>query len=266
MLRLTKKQLSSPATNSARAPFATFTQTIDHTRWVDMRTRPISDVVAHLDAQEHRRSIKTHSPADCIPFVSDCSYIVVYRDGRDALLSWANHRRHMRAEVVEVLNTLAAQDGLEPIDLTFDGDYHRLYSEWLEICSPLRHLSSWWPRRHEPNVLFLHYADLTADLESEMRRVAQFLEAEVPEALWPAVTDRCTLASMRRSDTGLDRMYEGGASSFFHQGGSGRWRGVIPDQILEDYAQRTLEELPTSAARWLEHGSRILGTRPCAIA
>lgn len=67
----------------------------DLARWIDMRTRPITEVVEHLDAQQHRRSIKTHSPADCAPFNPECSYIVVYRDGRDALLSWANHRRHM---------------------------------------------------------------------------------------------------------------------------------------------------------------------------
>lgn len=164
------------------------------------------------------------------------------------------------------MNALAAVDGLGPIDLRFDGDYYRLYTEWLEICSPLRHLKSWWLRRHEPNVLFLHYADLSADLEGEMRRVAGFLGLVVPEALWPAVTDRCSLASMRRSDTGLDRLYEGGAASFFHKGGSGRWRGVVPDEIIDDYTERVMQELPASAAEWLEHGSSVLRTRPDQMA
>ena len=234
----------------------------DLARWIDMRTRPITEVVEHLDAQQHRRSIKTHSPADCVPFDQQCTYIVVYRDGRDTLLSWANHRRHMRPDAVEAMNALAAADGLGPIDLKFEGDYHRLYSEWLDICSPLRHLKSWWPRRHEPNVLFLHYADLTADLESEMRRVAGFLELFIPEARWPVLTNRCSLDSMRRSDIGLDRLYEGGAASFFHKGGSGRWRGTVPDGIIEDYTKRAVQELPARAAEWLEHGSSALRTRP----
>lgn len=234
----------------------------DLARWVDMRMRPIGEVVEHLGAQTHRRSIKTHSPADCVPFDPDCSYIVVYRDGRDALLSWGNHRTHMRPEAVEFMNTLAADDGLEPIDLTFEGDYYRLYDEWLQICSPIRHLGSWWPRRREPNVLFVHYADLTADLEGEMHRIAQFLDLHVAEDHWPDVVGRCTLASMRASDTGLDRLYVGGASSFFHKGGGGRWRGVIPDTIIDDYSRHVAEDLPTDAAQWLEHGSIPLGWRP----
>lgn len=231
-------------------------------RWVDMRTRPITEVIEHLDAQRHRRSIKTHSPGDCTPFDPGCSYIVVYRDGRDALMSWGNHRRHMRPEAVALMNTLAAEDGLDPIDLSFDGDYHRLYDEWLTICSPLRHLASWWPRRSEPNVLFVHYADLTADLEDEMRRIARFLDLSVTEDQWPRVVDQCTLESMRETDTGLDRLYVGGATSFFHKGGGGRWNGVIPDAIINDYSQRAGRELSADATRWLEHGSRDVGWRP----
>ena len=38
-----------------------------------------------------------------------------------------------------------------------------------------------------PNLLMVHYADMKADLEGEMRRVAGFLEIEVPERLWPGL-------------------------------------------------------------------------------
>lgn len=231
-------------------------------RWIDMRIRPIDEIVALLDAQQHRRSIKTHSPADCAPFDPDCSYIVVYRDGRDALMSWGNHRRHMRPEAVAAMNELAEKDGLAPIDLQFEGDYERLYQEWLTICSPLRHLASWWPRRLEPNVLFVHYADLTRDLEYEMKRVAGFLNLEVAESQWEAVLERCSLASMRENDKGLDRLYVGGSASFFHKGGSGRWQGVIPDAIIADYLQRSRDELAVSASQWLQHGSHHLGETP----
>jgi aryl sulfotransferase len=42
-------------------------------------------------------------------------------------------------------------------------------------------VQSWWDFLHLPNILFVHYADLLADLEGEIRRVAQFLEIEVPD-------------------------------------------------------------------------------------
>ena len=34
------------------------------------------------------------------------------------------------------------------------------------------HLSDAWARRSEPNVLLIHYDDLTADLDGQMRRLA----------------------------------------------------------------------------------------------
>jgi len=232
--------------------------------WIDFRRHRIETIVELLDAQDHRRSIKSHSPANCIPYDPEARYIVVYRDGRDALMSWENHRIRMRPDAVKELNALAAIDGVAPVDLTFEGDRHRLYEEWLLVCSPLRHLASWWPRRHEPNVLFVHYADLSSDLVGEMKRIAGFLDLDLAEEQWPDVVDRCTLDSMREDgrNTGMERLFIGGSDGFFHKGGSGRWQGVIPEDIVDDYMQRAVTELPRNAASWLEHGSRVHGIYP----
>src|SRR5215216_1300233 len=54
--------------------------------WIDARFEPIDEVLARLEAQTYRRNIKTHTPADGIPWFSEASYIVVGRDGRDAFM------------------------------------------------------------------------------------------------------------------------------------------------------------------------------------
>src|ERR1051326_4513852 len=36
--------------------------------WLEMLTRPLDSVVADLEAQTHRRFIKSHTPLDGIPF------------------------------------------------------------------------------------------------------------------------------------------------------------------------------------------------------
>ncbi len=76
--------------------------------WLDLRLFDLDEVLAQLDAQDHRRFVKTHSPAPAIPLSETARYIVVYRDGRDALMSWSNHRRALRPEVVEALNESSA--------------------------------------------------------------------------------------------------------------------------------------------------------------
>jgi aryl sulfotransferase len=243
----------APGTRGERSP------------WIDVRFRPIDNVLTHLDAQTHRRFIKTHSPANCVPIFEECIYIVVYRDGRDAVMSWSNHRAKMRPEFIDLLNTQAAADGLEPIAREIVGDMDALFDEWAVDQSSVAHLASWWPLRHEPFAHFVHYNDLTADLEGEMRRLAERLQIDVPEALWPDVVDRCRLDSMRAdtaSNEGIDMAFEGGADSFFYKGTNGRWRDVLTPTQLDRYDELVAAGLPGDAAEWLEHGSLALGRRP----
>ena len=234
--------------------------------WVDARFTPVEDVLAHLDQQEHRRFIKSHSPADCVPLFEECKYVTVYRDGRDALMSWANHRGAMRHELVDVLNTSAADEGLRLLP-PWNGDIDDLFDQWEQDCSPIRHLASWWPLRHDGFAYFVHYNDLKADLEGEMRLLADFLGIEVPEHLWPATVERCGLAEMReeaRTSARVDMIFENGADSFFHKGTNGRWRDELNSEQLHRYDTLVSENLPHDAAQWLQTGSLASGTRPHA--
>lgn len=80
--------------------------------------------------------------------------------------------------------------------------------------SHLRHVQSRWNFRHLPNIIFIHYADLLADLEGGIRRVADFLEIKVPESAWPTIVRNCTFAEMkahgdRYAPPGIDNIFKG---------------------------------------------------------
>ena len=72
--------------------------------WVDAKFMPVDALDARLRAQPHRRFIKTHTPADGIPWFDDAKYIVVARDGRDAFMSMCNHMERMSADAKAGLN------------------------------------------------------------------------------------------------------------------------------------------------------------------
>ena len=57
---------------------------------LDMQTRDIGDVIADLEAQQHRRFIKTHTPLDGLRYEAAVTYICVGRDPRDVAISWAH--------------------------------------------------------------------------------------------------------------------------------------------------------------------------------
>src|SRR6266550_7695693 len=59
--------------------------------WLDMQTAVRDDVVAALEAQQHRRFIKSHTPLDGLPYDERVTYICVGRDPRDVFLSLDNH-------------------------------------------------------------------------------------------------------------------------------------------------------------------------------
>src|SRR3974390_2838872 len=60
--------------------------------WVDARVRgPIEPLLARLDAQRHRRFMKSHLAADCLPYFPNVKYLVVGRDTRDVFMSLWNH-------------------------------------------------------------------------------------------------------------------------------------------------------------------------------
>src|SRR5262249_20296498 len=59
-----------------------------------------------------------------------------------------------------------------------------------------------WARRADPGlagptVLLVHYDELSADLEFQMRRLASLLGIAVPDELWPALVDAATFDQMR---------------------------------------------------------------------
>ena len=84
---------------------------------------------------------------------------------------------------------------------------HGFFARWLADDDLLfHHVATFWAERDEPNLLLVHYNDLKADLDGEMRRVAAFLGVDVTGARGPtsssaAPSRRCKArpTSRRRS-------------------------------------------------------------------
>jgi aryl sulfotransferase len=168
--------------------------------WWDANFYDVEVLVERLEAQTFRRSLKTHLPAEALPWYETGFYIAVFRDGRDAFMSWVNHIASFRDDVRERLNALAEARGWQTMP-RYDGDLHRLYAHWIDLPLPLVMLRGWWERRHLPNVLLVHFNDLKADLDGEMRRIAAFLELRVDPRHWSDQVARCTFEAMKRRAT-----------------------------------------------------------------
>ena len=240
--------------------------------WIDSRFRgPIEPLLAELEAQRHRRFMKSHLAADGLRFFPQAKYLVVGRDTRDVFMSLWNHYSSYTDFTYERLND-AERPGDEfprcpatPTEL-----WRRWIAEgWFEwepdgwpYWSHTHHLATWWPARDASNIMFVHYGDLLADTEGEMRRIAEFLAIEVKEDLWPALVADVGLDAMREEARGDDDpssiFFEGGAARFFYRGTNGRWRDALTDDDLAMYDEAATTLDPTLRA-WLEGGRHAIG-------
>jgi aryl sulfotransferase len=223
--------------------------------WIEAQFIPAEAMFPMLAAQTHRRFMKSHTAADGIPWFKDSKYIVVARDGRDAFMSLVNHVTRLRG--TDELNAKAREEGIPELP-SFDGNIHHFFDDWLADDEAFFHIiGTYWERRAQPNVQLVHFNDLKADLSGEMRRIAEFLAIDVPEAQWETVVARCTFDSMRENADKVapfDMMFEGGAKGFLFKGTNGRWRDVLTEAELDRYQQRANELLPDAAVTWLEQG------------
>ena len=235
--------------------------------WLDWRVGPQDDLFAKLDAQSHRRFLKTHLPADGLPLRDDVHYIHVGRDGRDACLSWHNHMAKLPAERHALYARIGAADetlGGTPPPLDDPADtFHRWLTEGVvaghedgsPVTSFFHHARSWWEIRDRPNVRLIHFSDLKRDLPGEMAGLAAFLGIDVGADEIDRLAEAAGFDAMKRDGGALlaDTAVKGGADGFLNKGTGGGWEGVFRDDDLGRYEAK-LDALPGACAAWVRGG------------
>jgi hypothetical protein len=239
--------------------------------WIDMVTRARTEVFADLAAQTHRRFIKTHTPLDGIPNDPAVTYICVGRDPRDVALSMDRHIDNMDVgDFLAARERAAAIDGIEvgPLPVSPprpDGERDRFW-RWVDDDRPptesgsslrftVEHLQTFRAAADDLDVVSLHYDELQADLEGQMRQLAAHLGIEVDEERWPGLVEAATFASMRSR---AEATVPGGGPShwidptaFFSRGTSGQWRDLLDDADRARYAARVRALASDDLVAWL---------------
>lgn len=157
--------------------------------WLDLRIPPKEVQLPVVEAQTHRRFLKTHLPVDALVFSPKAKYLYIGRDGRDVVWSMYNHHANANDTWYHALNDTPGRVG-PPIERP-PSDV-RVYSrEWLDrdghpFWPFWENIRSWWAIRELPNVLFVHFTNLKRDMPGEMGRIASFLGIGIDESRWDA--------------------------------------------------------------------------------
>jgi aryl sulfotransferase len=246
--------------------------------WLDMAVPPIEPIVQGLEAQEHRRCIKSHLALDGLPYFETARYIMVGRDTRDVFMSIWNHHAGYSDHAKAIFQERAASLGVDfPLDFK---DLHEMWRPWVEksafewessgfpYWSHLHHAQTWWDFRHVPNILLVHYTDLLEDPAGQIRRIAQHLDIAIDEDQFPGILERISFSGMKDNFSSImpeaDQFFREGRTTFMNKGTNGRWRGVLTEAELEQCQAAIQRELTDDCARWLENGGEYR-TKPEAV-
>jgi hypothetical protein len=170
--------------------------------WLEIVPRPgypTDDLVAAFDRmpRDRRRAFKSHAAPPTLPYQRpgsgvDVRYVVVVRNPDEALASF----RPFIAAHSDAWFDLWQVPREAIIGPDFDTFFADLGSHAL---APMvfGFLAAWWPLRHEPNVMLVHYADLKREHEASVQRIAGFLGFEPTDAQWSAILEYTSFRWMK---------------------------------------------------------------------
>lgn len=86
-------------------------------------------------------------------------------------------------------------------DGTFDQFFEHFIAGDVDFGSYFEHLASWWPRRNDPQVLFVQYEEAIRDPAAHLQKMAAFLGLKLTDEELTHVVESTSFAAMKKKET-----------------------------------------------------------------
>ena len=225
--------------------------------WIDIRLREIEEVAERVNGWSHRRSLKSHTPLDGLPFHPQVQYLCVFRHPLDAHLSMRKHVANMPFNPIELFFPEGDEESM--FRRFLDGGPEGYDMDAMPLSHIVRHYQAAKALAQHPNVTLFHYADMTRDLPGTFAQVAGLLDLHHPPEVMDALIEAATFDNMKTHAT---RFAPSGGkgfflsdSAFFNSGTSGKWVGKLTAEELDAYDHVLSDLLEPRDRAWLEFGA-----------
>lgn len=112
------------------------------------------------------------------------------------------------------------------------------------------HVLPFWKRRKDPNILFLKYEELKADLPAAIRKTAKFLEKELTEAQIEKLAAHLSFESMKNNPAvnydwlvKMSNWLTRDNNSFMRKGKVGGYKEVMTPEMIERFDTWTYDNI-----------------------
>jgi len=206
--------------------------------WPDIDDRagyalPLGDERPRTACPTGLRVIKTHLALDPVPYSPAARYVCIVRDPKDMFVSSYHFTRSflgpMMPPVARWLDAFLSPD--------------TALGSWAE------HLQSYWRARDRPNVLFLTYEEMRADLGAAVDKIAAIMGVALTLDERAAVVEQSTFAHMKKIGHKFDSPgspWGSSAGSMMRRGErgkSGELIGPADQRRIDDYWRAELARL-----------------------
>ena len=147
----------------------------------------VEEQLAAYERIPEPRIFKTHCTYSQTPGVDTVRIVLSSRDPRDCCISFYHHLQGLTDEV-------KAQRNIPHTD-----DFDAFFERWLSFAAWFRNIQSWWPYKDQPNVLWLRYEEMKADLPGAVDRLSRFLGWPLDEAQKAKVVEHSSFAWMKQN-------------------------------------------------------------------
>lgn len=184
----------------------------------------LDDVFPHLEevgeaavrALPEPRLVKTHLPFSCTPWSAQAKYIYVARNPFDCAVSFYHHTRGFERHY-------------DFAEGSWDTFFECFVRGEVDFGDYFDNLLSWWPRRSEPNVLFLTYEQMLEAPASAVQAIGAFLGGGAGELArdahrLEAVVRASDFEHMRRDQGRWSSARPADKPAFVRKGVAGDWR------------------------------------------
>ncbi|XP_033230735.1 sulfotransferase 4A1-like [Belonocnema kinseyi] len=196
--------------------------------------RPVYET---LEALPSPRFIQSHMPLSLKPGILDsgCKIIYMARNPKDVAVSWYIMHKSV-------------------VSLGYVGDFPTFWNYFkndLTVFSPYwEHVKEAWAQRNHPNLLFMFYEELRADLLSAAKKVANFLGKNYNENQLSKLLDHLNIDNFRKNPAvNLYSWYNCGVylnSEFFiGKGKTGNWKEFFSAEMekeADEWITKNLED------------------------
>ncbi|KAJ8722507.1 hypothetical protein PYW07_003687 [Mythimna separata] len=188
------------------------------------------------------RFVKTHVPLTLLPpkILETVKVVYVARDPRDVVVSCYHHAR---------LLTATAYSG------TFKEFWSLFHNSLFTMTPYFEHVKEAWDKRHDPNLLFLFYEELSKDLPTVIRRVADFLGKQLNDGQMAKLCDHLSFKNFKNNiSVNYEDLREFGLmaddESFVRKGKAGDWRDYFDEEMTQQADQWIKDNLRDTDLRF----------------